>query len=285
MKNIVITGVSSGIGYGSASEFIKKGYRVFGSVRKTEDAERLRDEFGSGFEPLVFDLTDSDAIRSEASRVKSIIGEENLTGLINNAGATEGAPLMHISIELMRKHLEVLLLGQLAVTQAFLPLLGATKENSLKPGRILMISSTSGLSGFPFVGPYVTAKHALEGLSKSLRAELVLYGIDVIVIGPGNIKTPIWEKNKAETIELYSDTDYHKPLVNMHKYLKELVPKDSLDLDVFSRKLVCIFEKKNPRPRYAVVNKPLKNWIILNLIPIRVINRIVAKKMGMHLNQ
>ncbi len=285
MNNIVITGVSTGIGYGATTEFIKKGYRVFGSVRKEEDAERLKKEFGPNFEALIFDLTDSKTIKDEADRVKTIIGDDNLTGLINNAGATEGAPLMHIPLDQMRQNLEVLLIGQLAVTQSFLPLLGAGKNNKKAPGRIMMISSTSGKSGFPFVGPYATAKHALEGMSKSLRGELAMYGIDVIVVGPGNIKTAIWGKNKTETIEQYIETDYYKPLKNMHKYMQDLVPRDSLDLDVFSRKLIKIFEKKNPGTRYTVVNKPLNNWIIVNLIPEKVKNRIVAKIMGLKLEK
>jgi NAD(P)-dependent dehydrogenase (short-subunit alcohol dehydrogenase family) len=283
MKSIVITGVSTGIGFGATSEFIKKGYRVFGSVRKKDDAARLKEMFGENFEPLIFDLTDQNSILSEAARVKSIIGDTNLTGLINNAGATEGAPLMHVPLDLLRNNLEVLLVGQLAVTQAFLPLLGGKKENVAPPGRILMISSISGKSGFPFVGPYATAKHALEGMSKSLRGELTIYGIEVIVVGPGNIKTEIWGKNKLETIEQYRETDFYDPLLNMYEYMKELVPKDSLDLDVFSRKLVRIFEKKKPKPRYAVVNKPLKNWIIVNLVPEKVKNSLVARILSIKL--
>lgn len=283
MKSVLITGVSTGIGYGATIQFLKKGYRVFGSVRKKEDADRLRKEFGQYFEALIFDITDQDSIKASVARVKKIIGDDNLTGLINNAGATEGAPLMHMPLDLLRQNLEVLVVGQLAVSQAFLPLLGARKDNEKEPGRILMISSTSGKSGFPFVGPYATAKHALEGLSKSLRGELTMYGIDVIVVGPGNIKTAIWGKNKAETIEQYRETDYYEPLKNMHKYMQDLVPRDSLDLDVFSRKLVRIFEKKNPGTRYTVVNKPLNNWIIVNLIPEKIKNRVVAKIMGLKL--
>ena len=283
MKNIVITGVSIGIGYGATKEFINKGYMVFGSVRKQEDADRLKNEFGENFEALIFDITDNKSITAEAARVKAMIGDDNLIGLINNAGATEGAPLMHIPLNLLRENLEVLVVGQLAVTQAFLPLLGASKENNKAPGRIIMISSTSGKSGFPFVGPYATAKHALEGMSKSLRGELTMYGIDVIVVGPGNIKTAIWGKNKAETIEQYRETDYYEPLKNMHKYMQDLVPRDSLDLDVFSRRLIRIFEKKNPGTRYTVVNKPLNNWIIVNLIPEKIKNRVVAKIMGLKL--
>lgn len=283
MKSVLITGVSTGIGYGATIQFLNKGYRVFGSVRKKEDADRLKKEFGQYFEALIFDITDPDSIIASVARVKEIIGDNNLSGLINNAGATEGAPLMHMPLDLLRQNLEVLVVGQLAVSQAFLPLLGARKDNEKAPGKIIMISSTSGKSGFPFVGPYATAKHAVEGMSKSLRAELTMYGIDVVVIGPGNIKTAIWDKNKPETIEQYKETDYYEALKNMHQYMKELVPRDSLDLDVFSKKLVRIFEKKNSRTRYTIVNKPINNWIILNLIPEKIKNRVVAKIMGLKL--
>ena len=142
-----------------------------------------------------------------------------------------------------------------------------------------MISSTSGRSGFPFVGAYATSKHAIEGLSKSLRAELLLYGIKVIVVGPGNVKTPIWEKNRPETIEQYKDTDYYQSLKEVHRFLQDTVPRDSLELEAFSRKLVNIFEKKNPRPRYTVVNSPLTNWIITNLIPTGIKDKIIAGKL------
>lgn len=281
MRNIAITGVSTGIGYGATKEFIKKGYRVFGSVRRQEDADRLKRELGDKFVPLIFDITDIEAIQEAASGVKDIVGDEGLQGLVNNAGATEGGPLMHFPLDKFRKQVEVLLIGQLAVTQAFLPLLGAVKNYPRKPGRIIMISSTSGKGGFPFVGPYAACKHALEGLSKSLRAELVLYGIDVIVIGPGNVKTPIWEKQREKSYDEYRDTDFFEPLVKMGGYLRDLVPKDSIDLDVFSRKLVSIFEKKNPRVRYTLVNKPINHFIISSIIREKTRNRVVAGMFGL----
>lgn len=281
MKNIVITGISTGIGYGATRAFIGKGYRVFGSVRREADAERLRNEFKENFIPLIFDLTDHEAVKMEAEKVGQLIGDEGLQGLINNAGATEGGPLMHFPLDKFRQQLEVLVTGQLAVTQAFLPLLGARRNYGPRPGRVVMISSTSGRSGFPFVGPYAASKHALEGLSKSLRAELLLYGIDVIVIGPGNVKTPIWEKQRAKSYEDYRESDYYDPLVKMGDYLKEMVPKDSIDLDVFSRKLVKIFEKKNPRLRYTLVNKPLNHFIISKVIPEKMKNRFMAGLFGL----
>lgn len=281
MKSIVITGVSSGIGYATSSEFIRRGYRVFGSVRKEEHAKELREKLGPNFEPLLFDVTDHQAIVSEAQRVQSLLGGNLLDGLINNAGETQGGPLMHIPLEVVRKNFEVLVIGQLAVTQAFLPLLGATEKGNDKPGKILMISSTSGKIAFPFAGPYAGSKHAIEALSKSLRTELMLYGIDVIVIGPGNINTRIWEKNGLETVEKYQHTDYHEPLTKMHEYLQDTLPKESLELENFSKKLVTIFENPNAKARYTIVKNPIKNWIIRHLLPQRLLDKLTAKRLGL----
>jgi NAD(P)-dependent dehydrogenase (short-subunit alcohol dehydrogenase family) len=282
MKSIVITGVSSGIGNGACIEFINRGYQVFGSVRKKKDAIRLKNELGPLFVPLLFDLTDHNAIQRETERVSEILGGRTLDGLINNAGEAIGGPLMHVPIETIRRSFEILVIGQLAVTQSFLPLLGATQPKVSKPGRILMISSTSGKIGFPFVGPYAGSKHALEGLSKSLRAELLIYGIDVVVIGPGNINTSIWEKQNTTTINQYTETDYYNLLKNMNKYLKETVPNDSINLSDFSKKLVKIFEKKSPKPRYWITKNPLKHWVFTQLVPEKTRNKLVAYKLGLY---
>lgn len=281
MKSVVITGVSSGIGYGATVEFINKGYRVFGSVRKKSDALRLKEELGDLFEPLCFDLTDYKAIESEAVRVAEILGNHNLSGIINNAGEVQGGPLMHLPLDIVRKSFDVLVFGQLAVTKAFLPLLGATSSNLHKPGRILMISSTSGKNGFPFTGPYAGAKHALEGISKSLRIELQIYGIEVIVVGPGNIQTPLWRKQEKESINHFRDTNYFIPLHNMHRYLKENIPKESITLRTFSKKLVQIFELKNPKTRYTIVKYSFKHWVVNHLISERIRNKLVAHKLGL----
>lgn len=281
MKSIVITGVSSGIGYGACTEFINRGYRVFGSVRKIKDARRLRNEFGDSFEPLLFDLTDHAAIQKEAARVTTILEGQNLTGLINNAGETQAGPLLHIPIEEVRKSFEVLVIGQLVVIQSFFPLLKVNSVKNHKPGRIVMISSTSGKLGFPFIGTYAGSKHALEGISKSLRVELQLYGIEVVVIGPGNIDTAIWDKHNLEIIDQYCGTDYQLPLQKMHLYLKKIIPSESIKLSIFSKKLANIFEAKRPKSRYVIVKNSFQHWVITHLISEKIRNKIVAQKLGL----
>ena len=277
MKNILITGVSTGIGYGATDQFIRNGYRVFGSVRRREDGDRLQETFGDRFTPLIFDLKDHEAVYRAAERLKSLIGEEGLAGLINNAGAANSGPLMHTSIDAFREHLEVLLVGHLVVTQAFLIFLGAKKECKHEPGRILFISSVSGKRAAPFLGSYVAAKHALEGMANTLRIELQVYGIDVIVVGPGFIKTPILDKGLDDKYEEYVGTDYYEAAKNFAKTVMSLVRTEAYELDEFSRILFKIFETKRPKTRYATVKNRLKNWTLPGLLSDRMMDKHIAK--------
>lgn len=281
MKNIVITGVSTGIGYGALQEFTSQGYRVFGSVRKQEDADKLRATFGEKFVPLIFDITDHAAVKSAAAFVKEKIKDEGLAGLINSAGATEAGPLMHMPIEVFTRNLEILVTGPLAVTQAFLPLLGAQQGYRNKPGKIINISSIAGKSGSPFLGAYVAAKHALEGLSKTLRIELQAYGIDVVIVSPGLIKTKIWDKVSDEVFEKYRDTIYYKPFKDFVSFFRKAIPQDAFELEDFSRQLRKIFETPSPATSYVLVKNKFKNWTFPQLLPERTVDKMMAKMFGM----
>src|SRR5919109_487213 len=146
MQSVVVTGVSTGIGWGITKVLIQHGFRVFGSVRKTQDAERLAQEFGENFVPLLFDVTDEAAVQAAAQQVRDRLGGETLFGLVNNAGIAVPAPLMHQAIDDFRHQLEVNLVSVLIVTKAFLPLLGSDRSLRGKPGRIINMSSVSGKS-------------------------------------------------------------------------------------------------------------------------------------------
>src|SRR5262245_13383183 len=160
---VVVTGVSTGIGWGTAKILIQKGFRVFGSVRKTQDAERLQKEFGENFVPLIFDVTDEPAVQAAAQHVREQLSGETLFGLVNNAGIAVPAPLIHQATDDFRHQIEVNLISVLIVTKAFVPLLGSDRSLRGKPGRIINISSVGGKRGGPFLGAYVASKHGLEG--------------------------------------------------------------------------------------------------------------------------
>ncbi len=277
MKSVSITGVSTGIGLATTKAVIGAGFHVFGSVRNAADAQTLREKFPTNFTPLVFDVTDISAIESAAKQVASAIGNETLAGLINNAGIAISGPLMHLRLDMLRKQFEVNVFGLLAVTQAFAPLLGMDLARRGKPGRIINISSVSGKLGSPFVGAYVASKHALEGMSETMRRELMLFGIDVILVGPGAIRTPIWGKADFES---YSNTPYKASLDLAYQYMQELAagglaPERCADL------LVKILTVARPRTRYALVPKPILNWLLPRLLPSRWIDAVMARRLGL----
>lgn len=279
MQSVVITGVSTGIGWGIAKVLIQKGFRIFGSVRKIEDAERLTKEFGTNFIPLVFDVTDEAAVQAGARQVREQLNGETLFGLVNNAGIAVPAPLIHQSTDEFRHQLEVNLVSVLIVTKAFVPLLGSDRSIRGTPGRIINISSVSGVRGFPFVGAYATSKHGLEGFSESLRRELMLYGIDVIIIGPGSIATPIWDKAEKEDLSRYAETDYIEAARRVYEYMirdgRKGYPPEKVGEVVWH-----VLTTPQPRVRYAIIPGSTFRRIIQALLPRRVIDRIIARNLG-----
>ncbi|MFK7954179.1 MAG: SDR family oxidoreductase [Ekhidna sp.] len=280
-KNILITGASTGIGYDLAKIFVKNGYTVFGSVRKEEDAKRLQDSLGVNYKPLIFDVTDHASVDRAAQLLEKEIGEEGLGGLINNAGVAVGGPLMDVDIEDFRYQFEVNVIGLVKVTQTFLPLLGARNSHSSDPGKIIQISSTSGKMAMPFLSPYVGSKHAVEGISTSLRRELQLFGIDVIVIGPGPIQTPIWEKSTGKELdEKYMNSLFADAMqIFQNVFVKDAIKNGWTSEKVTSR-IFDIFEKENPKTRYGLVPQRFKSWTLPRLLPHRLLDRIVGKKLN-----
>lgn len=273
-KNILITGVSTGIGFGAAKHFIGRGYTVFGSVRTQTDADRLQTEFGERFMPLLFDVTDADAVAAAARALTERLAGSGLGGLINNAGIAVGGPLQHQPMSIIRQHFDINVLGLIQVTQAFLPLLGARDNHPVQPGRIQNISSVNGQVAIPFMGAYVGSKHAVEGLSHSLRREVSLFGIKVIIVGPGAVKTPIW--GKGTDMSPYADTPYYPA---MKRFLKQVEAAENrgFTVDYLGERIVDIHEAANPRIRYALVPGKLMGWVLPRLLPARVLDWVLAR--------
>src|SRR3954462_2581924 len=219
MRSVVVTGASTGIGWAIAKLLVGRGYRVFGSVRKQEDADRLTGEFGTTFTPLLFDVTDEAAVLAAARKVREALGGETLAGLVNNAGVAVAGPVLELPVDDFRRQMEINVIGPVIATQAFGPLLGADPSLKGPKGRIVMISSVAGKNGNPLLSPYSTSKHAIEGLSESLRREFMLFGIDVIVIGPGAVKTPIWGKAEEIDISAYRQSPYFSVLERLRGYM------------------------------------------------------------------
>ena len=193
---IVVTGASTGIGAACALDCAGRGMTVFAGVRDLRAGEALAAKGGPSLIPITLDVTDESSIARSLEVVQRVVGEGGLGGLVNNAGIAIGSPLEVIPLALLRKQLEVNVVGQIAVTKAFLPLLRRGH------GRIVNMGSIAGRSTIPLLGPYSASKFALEALTDALRMELQPWGIEVSIIEPGAIATPIWEKSDKAAREL-----------------------------------------------------------------------------------
>src|ERR1700692_1131369 len=222
MQSVVITGVSTGIGWATAKLLLDRGFRLFGSGRKPADADRLRGEFGANFTPLLFDVTDEAAVLAAARQVRAALNGETLFGLVNNAGIGVAGPVLELAADEFRLQMDVNVIGAIIATQAFGPLLGSDPSLKGPKGRIVMISSVAGKNGSPLMSAYAASKHAIEGLSESLRREMMLFGIDVIVIAPGAVKTPIWSKADEVDISGYRNSPFFPALENVRKFMAQL---------------------------------------------------------------
>jgi NAD(P)-dependent dehydrogenase (short-subunit alcohol dehydrogenase family) len=277
MKSIVVTGASTGIGWGCAKVLARKGFHVFGSVRKQADADRLAKELGANFTPLLFDVTDAGAVKTGADKVAAALGGEPLFGLVNNAGIAVPGPLLYLAIDEFRQQLEVNVTGQLIVTQAFVPLLMATAPR--EAGRIVMISSVGGKNASPFVGAYNASKFAIEGFSESLRRELMLFGIDVIVVAPGAVATPIWDKAETVDVARYANTPYAAALDMVRNYMITSGRK-GLKPERLGRAVWHALTTAKPKTRYVVTPDRIQNFMV-NHLPKRVVDRTIAGRLGL----
>jgi short-subunit dehydrogenase len=278
-RSVVVTGSSTGIGWGITKILIKKGIRVFGSVRKQADADRLQAEFGTNFVPLMFDVTDSRAVIEAAKKTSEMLEGWPLLGLVNNAGIAVSGPLLYLDIDEFRHQLEVNVTGQLIVTQAFAPLLMSHTDRDIAAGRIVMISSVGGKNASPFVGPYNTSKFALEGFSESLRRELMLLGIDVIVVAPGAVATPIWDKAEQVDVTRYANTPYAGALNAVRDYMLTSGRK-GLKPEKLGQAVWTVLTTRKPKTRYVVTPEPFQNFLV-NTLPKRMVDRIIGGRLGL----
>jgi len=280
MKSVVITGASTGIGFASAKLLIDKGFRVFGSVRKQADADWLKSEFGANFTPLIFDVTDESAVLAAGREVRAALNGEKLAGLVNNAGIAVTGPVLGLSVDDYRRQMDVNVIGPVIATQAFAPLLGADTSLKGAPGRIVMISSVAGKNGNPMSSAYVASKHAIEGFSESLRREMMLFGIDVVIIGPGPVKTPIWGKGQESfDIARYQNSPYLPALQKVSAFMQHLdaiaLPPEKIAQLVFDALTL-----PKPKVRYHIAPDRMR-YLLAAVLPKRTMDRIVAKRLGL----
>jgi NAD(P)-dependent dehydrogenase (short-subunit alcohol dehydrogenase family) len=275
MKNIFITGVSSGIGKDAVRYLINKGFRVHGSVRKNEDADDMVASYGDAFVPYILDVTVKESIYKARNILKERLEDGRLDVLINNAGVAIPGPLYHVSDTDFENQMKVNLLGVRMVTNALLPLLGYGDFSKEKPGKIINISSVSGLFTTPFNGAYCISKHALECMNDVYRRELLPFGIDVIAIEPGPIKSEIWKKNLG-AMDKYQNSPYKDILQKADKMIKN-AEMSALPVETVSKKIFSIIEDRKPSTRNLVHRKKWLFLILAKFVPDRVADRLIWK--------
>lgn len=274
-----MTGVSTGIGWGAAKVLTGAGFKVFGSVRKEADAKRLQAELGANFTPLLFDVTDEAAVRAAVGQVRAGLNGQKLFGLVNNAGISVVGPILYLPVEEFRKQLEVNLTGLVIATQAFAPLLGVDDSLAGAPGRIVNISSIGGTSATPIITAYNTSKFGVEGLSEGLRRELMLFGIDVVVVAPGAVATAIWEKGEQVDTTRYANTPYTKAIEKVKQFANQQASK-GLPPERLGELIKLALTTPNPKTRYVLTPEPMLHWLLNNL-PKRRVDRMIAGQLGL----
>jgi NAD(P)-dependent dehydrogenase (short-subunit alcohol dehydrogenase family) len=279
MQSVVITGASTGIGWATAKLLLERGFRVFGSVRKQTDADRLRGEFGANFTPLLFDVTNEAAVLAAAREVRAALGGETLFGLVNNAGIAVAGPVLELAADEFRRQMDVNVIGPIISTQAFGPLLGSDPSLKGPRGRIVMVSSVAGKNGNPLVSAYSASKHAIEGLSESLRREMMLFGIDVIIIAPGPVKTPIWSKAEEVDISAYKNSPFFPALERIRKYMLQL-GEIGLPAEKIAEAIAEALTSAHPKVRYQITPDPMRH-LVTAVLPKRMVDKIIAKRLGL----
>ena len=278
-RNILITGASTGIGRAIALDLASLGDQVFGTVRNQKDADALLAATPAGAKPiqaLLLDVTDGESVLQAAVELTARLDGAGLHGLVNNAGVAIAAPLEYIPIEDFQLQMDINLTGLLRTTQAFLPLVKKTR------GRIINISSIAGRLAFPLAGPYHASKHGVEGLSDALRMELQRYGIEVVVIQPGAIRTPIWDtaaKKSSEmgkTLSEQGRKEYGK-LIHQVGKASARAGAEGDDPQLCADAVRTALNADRPRTRYIVGRNAKIGMFLRRILSDRRMDKIVGK--------
>jgi NAD(P)-dependent dehydrogenase (short-subunit alcohol dehydrogenase family) len=270
---VLVTGASTGIGEATAFHLRELGFDPVAGVRRDEDAERLE---GHGLQTVRLDVTDE----AQIAAAREAIGDGVLAGLVNNAGVAVAAPLEYVPLDQFRRQLEVNLIGQVAVTQVFLPALRRAG------GRIVNVSSIGGLVALPLLSPYNASKFALEAVSDSLRRELRPQGIDVIVIEPGGIKTPIWTKGNKLADEMISEMPpeaerlYGRLVAGVRRETVKIERERGLSPRAVAEVIGTALTVERPRTRYVVGREAKVRANLARLLPDRAMDRLIGRALG-----
>jgi len=274
---IFITGASTGMGEYCAVELAKRGYRVFAGVRKPADGEALKKQ-AAAIEPVVVDVVNEAQVKDAARTIEQALAGTPLLALWNNAGISVNGPIEFVALSDLRRQIDVNIIGQVAVTQAFLPMLRKSK------GRILITGSIGGFFTTPMLTPYCITKYAMEAFADGLRRELRPLGVQVILLEPGGIKSKIWEKGIGESEVFIKNAppemmEVYGWLMNSVRKVVPKMERDSKSPEEVLRCVVHALESPKPKTRYRMGANAHAQWVISKL-PDRVQDKLVGKMLG-----
>ena len=279
MRSVLITGASTGIGEATALRLARNGWRVFAGVRKDSDGEALERNAVGCPDPRPHRRHRRWVDAGAAKLIEDEVGDSGLHGLVNNAGITVQGALEYLSPDDLRRQFEVNVTGQIAVTQTFLPAIRRA------PGRIVFMSSIAGRApALPFVGPYSASKKAIEALADSLRLELLPWHIEVSLVEPGSIATPIWEKGDATFDELVGaipaeGRERYGAAMDKARALAAQTGRRGIPADEVAKRVEHALTAKRPKTRYLVGKDAKARSIIESPLPDRVRDRIIGRVM------
>jgi NAD(P)-dependent dehydrogenase (short-subunit alcohol dehydrogenase family) len=272
---VVVTGASTGIGEASARQLSRLGFDVVAGVRSEEAAARARE---AGLEPVRLDVTDTASVAAAAAFVEARVGDRGLDGLVNNAGVAVSGPVELVPLDEWRRQLEVNLIGQVAVTQALLPALLRRR------GRVVMVSSIGGRVAAPLFGPYSASKFGLEAVSDALRREVAELGVRVVVVEPGAIATPIWDKGITVGDEIVARGDptaraRYSRLIDRVRAAADEMGSRGLPPSAVAEVISEAMTAEKPRTRYLVGREAKLRARLAQLLPDRALDALVARAM------
>jgi NAD(P)-dependent dehydrogenase (short-subunit alcohol dehydrogenase family) len=273
MPTALVTGASTGIGRATALRLDREGWDVLAGVRRTQDGDALRADASRRLRTVIVDVTDTASIAAAAGEVG-----ERLDGLVNNAGIAVGGPVETVPLDDLRRQLEVNLVGQVAVTQAMLPALRAAR------GRIAFLSSVGGRVATPFVSPYSASKYAIEAVADALRVELAPFGVQVALIAPGAVATPIWDKGDAQARAAGDDLtpemrDLYGPAIDALARVTQETGARGVAPEKVAAAIHHALTARRPRARYAIGIDARAMVRLRRTLPTRVWDRVLARAM------
>jgi NAD(P)-dependent dehydrogenase (short-subunit alcohol dehydrogenase family) len=272
---VLVTGSSSGIGRACALRLDRAGFGVFAGVRSRDDAESLEAASSQRLEPVILDITDEATIAATRERIEQVTGGR-LAGLVNNAGIARGGPLEAVPVEELQRQLEVNVIGQVAVTQAVLPMIRAAR------GRVVFISSIGGRVSLPYLSPYAASKHAVEAVGDSLRREMMPFGVHVSLVEPGAVATPIWDKGSDQAAELRQRaapelTEAYGETLERFEQLFLEAGRGGVPPDRVAEAVEHALTAERPKTRYVIGRDAKLRALLGRYLPDRAMDRLIAR--------